>query len=47
MNENHHLNLELYIQKNKFLNIYGKEYGYEGKIDELREKEFSRLKGII
>jgi hypothetical protein len=34
-------------RKNLFLQKYGEDYGYQGKIDELRNTEFTRLKGNL
>jgi len=33
--------------KREFIEKYGSQYGYEGAIDELREREFARLKDIV
>ena len=34
------------ISKAQFLELYGQAYGYGGTINELRDKEFCRVKGL-
>lgn len=31
----------------KFIEEYGSDYGYDGKIDAIRKEEFGRVEGIL
>lgn len=33
------------FEKNEFLNDFSNQYGYNGKIDKIRESEYPHLKG--
>lgn len=32
-------------EEDDFINLFGKQYGYGNKIDEIRKQEFKRLEG--
>ena len=34
-------------EEDEFMHSFGEQYGYAGKIDRIRTKEFKRLEGIL
>lgn len=34
-------------EEDEFMHSFGEQYGYAGKIDQIRTKEFKRLEGIL